>query len=339
MKKRIVQIVIPMLIGLFDLGLAAQHTFSIVAIDSVTGEVGSAGATCLDDNSFPGSGGAIIISDVIPGKGAVHTQSYWENANQVNANRLLDDGETATDILDWLINNDIAANPAIRQYGAVTMGNTIDAAGFTGDQCLAERVHVTGNNYAIQGNILISQAVVDSMEARFLQTEGRPLCERLMEALQGANITGADSRCFNEGVSSRSAFVRVAKMDDEVDDLWMDLNVPVTPFGVEPIDELQKLFDEFKSTLSLADVGQNSLVRLLSSNPSDHSFILGRLEGASGDWTCQVFELSGRQLMENIWPNGQDRFELKIQEPGSYLIKVEDEKLGDIIFTTTIIAQ
>ena len=50
--------------GLF-IFLRAQDTFSIVAVDPATGEVGSAGASCLDNISVPGSGGAIIISDIL----------------------------------------------------------------------------------------------------------------------------------------------------------------------------------------------------------------------------------------------------------------------------------
>ena len=60
--------------------LAAQDTFSIVAVDVTTGQVGSAGATCLDDTEI--AGGAVIISDVIPDVGAIHTQSYWVPGNQ-----------------------------------------------------------------------------------------------------------------------------------------------------------------------------------------------------------------------------------------------------------------
>ena len=66
---------------LFACGSAlAQDTFSIVAVDLASGKVGSAGATCLDDNQI--AGGAVIISDVIPDIGAIHTQSYWIPANQ-----------------------------------------------------------------------------------------------------------------------------------------------------------------------------------------------------------------------------------------------------------------
>ena len=62
-----------------------QHTFSIVAVDSITGEIGSAGATCGDSIIWPGTPGALIISDIIPGIGAIHTQSYHDATNQLNA--------------------------------------------------------------------------------------------------------------------------------------------------------------------------------------------------------------------------------------------------------------
>ena len=69
-----------------------------------------------------------------------------------------------------------------------------------------------------------------------------------MAALQGANVAGADSRCLNEGVSSRSAFIRVAKPEDEEGSFYLDLEVPFTPFGQEPIDALQQQFDTWLLT-------------------------------------------------------------------------------------------
>ena len=51
----------------------SQDTFSIVAVNTYTGEVGSAGASCI--------AGSIIISDIHPGHGAIHTQSFWLQGN------------------------------------------------------------------------------------------------------------------------------------------------------------------------------------------------------------------------------------------------------------------
>ena len=70
----------------------SQHTFSIVAVDTLTGEIGSAGATCGDSIIWPGTPGAYIISDILPGVGAIHTQSFWLSSNQVNARARMQQG-------------------------------------------------------------------------------------------------------------------------------------------------------------------------------------------------------------------------------------------------------
>lgn len=240
------------LLCLLTQALSAQDTFSIVAVDTLTGEVGSAGASCLDNTQFPGSGGARIISDVLPGLGVIHTQSYWNTLNQQNARLKMQEGLSPDQILAWLYANDaeglLGRNK--RQYGIVrlydldTIYNARSAA-FTGTSCLNEKAHRTGPGYAIQGNILISTAVLDSMEQRYLNSSG-PLAERLMAALQGANIPGADSRCLSNGTSSLSAFIRVAKPGDQLNNLYLDLNVPSLPAGMEPIDSLQRLYEQWK---------------------------------------------------------------------------------------------
>ena len=226
-----------------------QDTFSIVAVDEATGEIGSAGASCLDDNQFPGSGGAFIISDILPGRGAIHTQSFYLAGNQNNARLRMEAGDNPDEIITWLAINDVQGNNSQRQYGVVDFDdNGVGRAkAFTGLNCLDFKGQRVGSNYTIQGNILIDPAILDSMEVRFLNTTGT-LAERLMFSLQGANVPGADSRCLNEGVSSLSAFVRVARPEDSEDNLYLDLNIPFTAFGVEPIDELQNLFDEWLLT-------------------------------------------------------------------------------------------
>jgi hypothetical protein len=83
------------------------------------------------------------------------------------------------------------------------------------------------------------------MEKRFLRTQGS-LADKLMAAMQGANVIGADARCDVENTSSLSAFIRVAKMYDLPGGFYMDLNVAATAPGVEPIGELQKKFDNWK---------------------------------------------------------------------------------------------
>ena len=229
----------------------AQDTFSIVAVDTTTGEVGSAGASCLDNISFPGSGGAIIISDILPGRGAIHTQSFWVAINQANARLKMEEGLSPQQIIDWLKPNDVGGifGAQQRQYGIVDFdpqGHPRSTA-FTGTQCFDWKGHRTGPNYAIQGNILLGPEIIDSMETRFLNATGT-LADRLMAAMQGANVVGADTRCTDNGTSSLSAFLRVAKPGDHEDSLYLDLNVPSLPATQEPIDSLQTLYNQWKLT-------------------------------------------------------------------------------------------
>ena len=125
--------------------LLAQHTFSICAVDPVTGEVGSAGASCIENS--------IIISDVHPGVGVIHTQAYYTGANQNIAEDLMDLGIAPADIIDSMIVNDIAGNPTIRQYGIVDLVDGGRSAAYTGESCSDWKGHLTGTTNAIQGKI------------------------------------------------------------------------------------------------------------------------------------------------------------------------------------------
>jgi uncharacterized Ntn-hydrolase superfamily protein len=228
--------------------LKSQDTFSIVAVDTITGEIGSAGASCIDESQI--EGGALIISDVLPGRGAIHTQAYWNTTNQQNAHDRMVEGMSPQEIIQWLSTHDSQNNPSVRQYGIVDFDTNGHArsAGFTGANCMDYKNHITGPNYSIQGNILLGQQILDSIEARFLNTEGS-FAEKMMAALQGAKVIGADTRCTDNGTSSLSAFVRVARPEDQIGGFYCDLNVPSIPAGREPIDSLQTLFDAWLETV------------------------------------------------------------------------------------------
>ena len=222
--------------------VTAQHTFSIVAIDTVTGEIGSAGATCLD-GSF--GGGAVIISDILPGRGAIHTQAFWNPGNQQNARTRMEAGDNANQIINWLVSNDVQADATIRQYGivAIDQNGIVTADGYTGSNTDDYKNHIVGPTYAIQGNILLGQEILDSMESRFVNTSGS-LADRLMASMQGANVPGADTRCLSSGVSSFTSFLRVSRPSDFGGIYYRDHQINSTPAnGVDPIDALQTLFD------------------------------------------------------------------------------------------------
>ena len=277
-------------------GVLCQDTFSIVAVDTITMEVGSAGASCID--------GSIIISDVLPGIGAIHTQSFWNQSNQINARNWMNEGHTAQEIISLLINNDVQNNPSIRQYGIITLDTTSRSAAFTGGNCYNYKNHIIGTNYAIQGNILLGQAVLDSIEHNFLNTEG-PLYVKLMAAMQGANILGADSRCLQFETSSLSSFLRLAKEDDRPDSLYIDINVNNLDYGIEPIDSLQVLFDnwfKFEHPFLNGDVDRDSVISILD--------LLIILDFSLGDQVPSYFQSFPSDFDENNIINIGDVFYL-----------------------------
>jgi uncharacterized Ntn-hydrolase superfamily protein len=228
----------------FSESIFSQDTFSVVAVDTVTGEIGSAGASCV--GAIYGVG-AFILSDVIEGIGAIHTQAYYLAQNQQNAHNRMLEGLSPQEIIDWLVANDAQGNPTIRQYGIVDLTRNGESAAYTGINCDDYKNHVIGPGYAIQGNILLGQIIIDNMQTAFLNTPG-PLADRLMATLQAAKIVGADTRCASRNTSSESGFVKVVRIGDG-NTPYLQIVVPDTPSGTDPIDVLQGMFDHWKDSL------------------------------------------------------------------------------------------
>jgi len=312
---------------LLTAGLRSQDTFSIVAIDTITGEIGSAGASCIDESAI--AGGALIISDIIPGRGAIHTQSYWHPTNQQNAHNRMVEGMSPQQIIDWLVENDVQNLPGRRQYGIVDHdGNgSPRSAAFTGAQCLDYKNHITGPNYAIQGNILLGQQILDSMEARFLNTDGM-LAEKLMAALQGANVPGADTRCMANGTSSLSAFIRVARATDTIGNFYCDLNVPSVPYGMEPIDSLQILFDAWLGTV--VGLKENDKLFDISVYPNPAvTYLTVRGQQLTAEGKIAIYNHFGQRLEQFALPE-EEHWSLRIDighyPAGIYLLRLESRE-------------
>lgn len=275
----------------------AQHTFSIVAIDAATGEVGSAGATCLRGDLL--TRGAMIISQLAPGKGAINAQATVciPNTNAQNGRDNLLSGMDAQNVLKQLLINDACSfgDTSTRQYGIVSIDaqNKISVASFTGKGCMAYANHITGENYSIQGNILLGQKVLDSIEARFKRAKGS-LAFRLMEALQGAKMVGADSRCAPLGTSSQSAFVRVAKPGDKEDEPSFELAVYDMEDGIEPIDSLQRLFNE---TVVSAPDNYAAPAVLLYPNPTEQTLHL-RFAEIPSNTLLHISDVLGKTILQ-----------------------------------------
>ena len=211
----------------------AQDTFSIVVVDTVTGELGSAGASCI--------AGAQVITDIIEGVGAINTQAYWLPQNQQAAHDRMLEGLMPQEIINWLTENDAQGDSTVRQYGIVANGVSARSAAYTGVNTDDWKGHIIGPNYAIQGNILLGPEIIESMEIAYLNTEG-DLPNRLMAALEAAKVPGADIRCLSSGRSAISAFIRVVRIGDGPDEYLFEI-VSNTPTDIDPIDSLRVLFN------------------------------------------------------------------------------------------------
>jgi len=300
----------------------AQDTFSICAVDSVTGEVGSAGATCISSSAVS----AIIISDVHPGVGVIHTQALWDPNNQNYARTLMNGGLSPQQIIDSVTLHDINTDSTVRQYGAVDLNSgSPRSAAFTGSGCMDYKSHITGPGYSIQGNILLGQQILDSMEAGYLNTTGTLAC-KLMAALQGAKVVGADTRCMSHGISSYSAFIRVARPQDTTGTYILDLTVNTYPASIEPIDTLQAMLNNLGGCNFTAVTDKptaNNFSVSIFPNPvtEELSVIRHQLQGPE---VISIYNSIGRKVFENKFSSGMNAVTIDVRNfpAGIYSVRI-----------------
>lgn len=297
--------------------LFSQHTFSIVAVDPVTGDVGSAGASCIENS--------VIISDVHPGVGAIHTQAYYIPGNQNYAEDLMNMGIAPSAIIDSVVANDIMDNPDIRQYGVVDLIDGGRSAAFTGVNTSDWKGHIIGPTYAIQGNILLGPEIIDNMEANFNSTVGNLAC-KLMAALQGAKVPGADSRCLEDSISALSAFIRVAKSIDDVSDLWLDLRVfDVTFDSIDPIDSLQTKFDAIGGCnyTGIENIHDEDLAPVIYPQPSSDIIIFSLNQNFN---QINIFDMNGKLIFsENVLNKNSVVLNIQTWDTGIYLYTLSSD--------------
>jgi len=236
-------------------------------------------------------------------------------------------GDSPQQIIDWLEVNDVSGNPGIRQYGIIDFNNgSPRTAAYTGSSCFDYKNHILGSNYAIQGNILLGQQILDSMEVGFNTTEGC-LSDKLMAAMQGANVVGADTRCMTEGTSSLSAFLRVAKPTDNPNTLFIDLNIAGTPPGVEPLDELQNKYDNWKTNnnhdCAMEGIDQPSAqdqAILVYPNPTGDLIYIKT--GGHSIQRIEISDLSGKIILNQEIFDSKDTIEISVNHlvSGEYFI-------------------
>jgi len=205
------------------------HTFSIVARDPQTGEMGVA----VQSHWF--SVGSIVAWGEA-GVGVVATQSFVNPSFGQRGLELLKTGKTAQEVVDELIASDEGRD--VRQLAIVdSKGNS---AGYTGAKCISEAGHIVGENYSVQANMMLNNKVWGEMSKAFENSKG-PLAERLITALEAAQKEGGDIR----GKQSACLLVVKGKASGNLwEDRVIDLRVEDNP---EPIDEIKRLLKVYRA--------------------------------------------------------------------------------------------
>jgi len=203
-------------------------TFSIVAADLATGEIGVAVAS-----RFLSVGA--VVPFVRAGAGAIATQAFANTAYGPQALELLAAGKSPDEIGATLI----AGDPGLdeRQFGIVAVDGR--SATFTGSRCIDWAGGIAGDGFAAQGNCLAGAAVVDALAAAFRGSRGH-LADRLVGALQAAEAKGGDKR------GRQSAALVIEKPRGGYagfNDRYVDLRVDD---HANPIDELGRLLEMHK---------------------------------------------------------------------------------------------
>ena len=157
-------------------------TYSIVALDETTGELGVAVQSHWFSVGF-------LVPWAKAGVGAVATQSFVKVDYGPDGLQLMESGITAVDALKTLTSKD--DGEAVRQVGMIDIKGNV--AAHTGSRCIKYAGHIVGENYSVQANMMANGTVPKAMAVAFEKTKG-DLADRMMAALEAAEAEGGDIR-------------------------------------------------------------------------------------------------------------------------------------------------
>jgi uncharacterized Ntn-hydrolase superfamily protein len=217
-------------------------TYSIVARDPATGQLGVAAQSCY-----------FALGSVLPwaraGVGAVATQSMVDPGYGPRCLDLLASGLAADEALSQVR----AADPGreVRQVGLVNALG--DVASFTGSQCIDHVGHAAGDGYTAQANMMAGPGVCEAMAAAFESASGT-LAQRLVAALVAAEGKGGDAR---GQMSAALIVVDGERHEHPWEGVLTDVRVD---HHADPLTELARLV-QVAEAYHLCDVAEEALVR------------------------------------------------------------------------------
>ena len=214
------------------------HTYSIVARDPKTGELGVA----VQSHYF--SVGP-IVPWVEAGVGAVATQSLVLVDYGPNGLALMRQGLSGPQALDSLLKTD--SSHEVRQVAMIDAQGRV--AAHTGSKCIPDAGHVMGDQYSVQANLMANPSVWPAMKAAFEKAQG-DLAERMMQALEAAEKAGGDIR-------GRQSAALVVVKPQSTGKPWADRTFDLRVEDHEqPLRELRRLL-RLRRAYNFEDQGDN----------------------------------------------------------------------------------
>jgi len=202
------------------------HTYSIVARDTVTGNI----AVAVQSHWF--SVGSVVTYGKA-GVGVVATQSFVNPSYGPKGLALMEQGLSPQQALDTLLAND--SGEMFRQVAFLNTKGEV--ATHTGSSCIEAAGHRQGKNFSVQANMMLNNTVWDAMAKAFKTTTG-DFSDRIIAALKAAQGEKGDIR------GSQSAAILIVKpvaTGNSWEDIVMDLRVEDNPNPVAELERLVKL--------------------------------------------------------------------------------------------------
>jgi uncharacterized Ntn-hydrolase superfamily protein len=193
-------------------------TWSIIARDNTTGQIGIAVAT-----RFFAVGAR--VPHIAAGLGGIATQALVNPYYGIDGVKLLREGRAPRDIVDTLIAGD--AGRESRQLHIMDASGRI--ACHTGSECVDWCGHVSGGGFSIAGNMLAGPRVLDDTAKAYAANENLPFAQRLIAAMRSGEAAGGDRR-------GRQSAALLIHGEEE----WSDLDLRVDDHA-DPLEELERL--------------------------------------------------------------------------------------------------
>ncbi|NMH61318.1 DUF1028 domain-containing protein [Alteromonas ponticola] len=191
--KQILTTLVPAL--LLTLNFPAYATWSIIAVDRDTGEIGIGGASCTFDVSG--------VASLVPGKGAIVVQAASHYFARMDGVKHMSEDQSAASILSAMKASKY--EPEKQQYGVILLKKGTQPVVYSGSEIKGWKGEKLDHDVAVLGNILVNEDVIDNAFSAYQQNKAAPFAQRMIRALKAGADAGGDSRCGAQ--AARSAFV------------------------------------------------------------------------------------------------------------------------------------